>query len=115
MTPAMVRTLVGGTADWTDAEIQPALDVALQAQNPEAWGACYPRAVALYAGHILQRSGATKGGEEQGAGAVTGRSTGGRSESYGSLSGADAVLGTTQAGVDFIALRRSCIMAARTI
>ena len=110
MTVAMTRMLVAGLQDATDPQIQTAIEVALTRLHPQEWGVLYAQAVAYMAGHVLLRAGVAG---SVGAGAVTSKGTGGLSESY--APGSDADMGTTSAGVDYLALRKRAIMPARIV
>ena len=116
MSASLVRALVSGLADVADSDITTAWDIATTRVHPAEWGALYQQAVAYMTGHILLRAGQHESGQRQGAGGIASESAGGWSRSYGgNSSSANAEMATTQAGSDYLALRRRAIMGARVI
>lgn len=98
------------------------LELAANSLTASTWGAVYAHAVCLLAAHMatLSPTDATASGDGAGvAGPVTSKRAGDVAESYGSsasgvtgMSLADAALGRTKYGLEFLRLRTS--RAART-
>ena len=112
MTVALTRRLVAGIDALLDADINEAIDIAMTRIDSTEWGAMYSQAVALMAGHILQR--VSVPGATVAAGGIASESAGGLSRSYGSVGGAHE-MATTQAGSDYLALQRRTILPARIV
>lgn len=77
-----------------------------------AWGDCFEYAQALLTAHMLA-SALSGNSMDGGTGPITSQSVGDLSESFGQLnvSDSDSVYTTTKYGVEFLALRKECVIA----
>lgn len=95
-------------ASVADAVIEFAVEQASVALDPQAWGARYQEALAVYALHLIASSGAGPGGG--GGGAVTSERVGAWAKSYATVTATtagDAWLMRTTYGQRYIAIRSS--------
>lgn len=112
-TRTLMKALVAGL-DAVDPEtLDTYISIAARRVDAAEFGVVYEDAVALYAGHLYQRKNRTQ--YSHGVGALTSKSTGPLSESYGSGAQGDEDFKTTPAGVDYIALRNTHVMGIRMV
>jgi len=113
----IIKLLVRGAAALDDDVLEAYIALAEEEVCDDAFPATVrPKAVALLAGHMLQRISDSGGGGGGGAGGVTSVKDGDLSRGYGApaTSTADSGYATTQAGMDYLRLIRSNIAAVYT-